>query len=100
MRPAAREDDRQVCPMTEKTSKGDFPHHGGIILAPCSPNVFICGKPAARIGDKLFCMGTENKIESGSPTVRINGLSAARAGDSTSHGGRIDSGAPTVNIGG
>lgn len=99
MRPAAREDDRQICPMTEKTSKGDFPHYGGTILGPCSPNVFICGKAAARAGDKLFCRAHENLIQSGSGKVRINGLPAARVGDPTTHGGWIDSGSPTVNIG-
>lgn len=99
MRPAAREQDLHVCPLTEKTSKGDFPHRGGTILAPCSPNVFICGKAAARAGDRLFCRGHENLIQSGSGKVMINGRPAARAGDPTTHGGWIDSGAPTVNIG-
>jgi uncharacterized Zn-binding protein involved in type VI secretion len=99
MRLAAREGDTHSCPLIDRTSKGDFPHRGGYILAPCSPSVIINGKAAARAGDELTCRGDVNRIEHGSATVRINGLPAARIGDPTSHGGDITSGAGTVFIG-
>lgn len=99
MKPAAREDDTHTCPLTEHIAKGDFPHRGGTILYPCSPTVFISGKPAARAGDKLLCRGHENNIAGGSGTVMINGRPAARAGDPTTHDGFITGGSPTVFIG-
>jgi uncharacterized Zn-binding protein involved in type VI secretion len=39
-------------------------------------------------------------IVTGSGSVKINGLPAARMGDKTAHGGVIMTGFPTVSIGG
>jgi uncharacterized Zn-binding protein involved in type VI secretion len=83
-----------------------------------SPNVTICGVPAARATDQtapcsipVCAPGGPGIIAKGSATVTINKLPAARVGDMTSHaacvgpvpmpGGTIKGpGAPTVTIGG
>ena len=86
------------------------------IQGPCSPNVNIGGKPAARMGDLLAAHQITNpapsppnppciphpgqKINAGSSTVLINGLKAARVGDSADSGSISGAGAPTVIIGG
>jgi uncharacterized Zn-binding protein involved in type VI secretion len=62
--------------------------------------VLIGGKPAARFSDLAVCVGPPAMICTGSQTVLINGLFAARMGDSTAHGGTIVVGLPTVLIGG
>lgn len=93
-KPAARITDMHVCP----ESDGPVPHVGGPILTG-SPNVFIGGLPAARVTDKVTCVGPPDVIVMGSPTVLINGLPAARMGDQTAHGGVIVGGLPTVLIG-
>jgi len=93
---AARIGDNHVCPMVDP---GPKPHVGGPISAG-SPNVFIAGQPAARQTDMCVCVGPPDMIMKGSATVLINGLPAARVGDTTAHGGMIVMGAPTVMIGG
>lgn len=93
--PAARVLDWHSCP--ELT--GQVPHVGGPILAGCW-TVFIDGRPAARRGDELFCQGPTDLIDSGSGTVWIQRLKAARVGDRTAHKGEIITGSPTVFIGG
>jgi uncharacterized Zn-binding protein involved in type VI secretion len=62
--------------------------------------VNIGGQPAAKVGDKLTCVGPPDTIAMGSATVNIAGQPAARQGDSTAHGGSIILGLPTVLIGG
>lgn len=56
-----------------------------------SPNVFVNGKPAARVGDvgvHAACCGPNSyKITGGTHEVIINGRRAAKRGDSTSHCG-------------
>jgi uncharacterized Zn-binding protein involved in type VI secretion len=74
------------------------PHDGGPILEG-SPNVFIAGMPAARVGDKVRCDGPADMIVEGEPSVFINGRPAARVGDKTVHGGVIVEGCETVFIG-
>ncbi|MDY6785741.1 MAG: PAAR domain-containing protein [Cyanobacteriota bacterium] len=96
MKPAARVGDMHTCPMTD----GSKPHVGGPIIPSGSPNVFIGGMPAARVGDKATCTGPPDAIASGSATVLINGQPAARIGDKTVHGGVIVSGCTNVLIGG
>jgi uncharacterized Zn-binding protein involved in type VI secretion len=93
-KPAARITDMHTCP----ESDGPVPHVGGPILTG-SPNVFIGGLPAARVTDKVTCVGPADVIVGGSPTVLINGLPAARMGDQTAHGGVIVGGLGTVLIG-
>ncbi len=84
-----------ICP--KKTGK--IPHIGGPVVGG-SPNVFISGIPAARVGDKLVCVGPPDSISEGSSSVKINSKPAARVGDSSAHGGKIVSGIPSVLIGG
>jgi len=93
--PAARCRDIHLCPKFE----GPKPHLGGAILPPCCPTVWIGGMPAARVGDKAFCVGPPAQIVQGSSTVWIGGMPAARMGDSTEHGGHITKGCDTVWIG-
>jgi uncharacterized Zn-binding protein involved in type VI secretion len=56
-----------------------------------SPNVFIDGLPAARVGDNGIhaggCGPTSYVIKGGDPSVLIDGKPAARVGDPTNHGG-------------
>ena len=94
-KPAARLTDMHVCPMVS----GTVPHTGGPILSPGHPQTLIAGLPAARVTDLAFCVGPPDTIILGSFTVLINGLAAARMGDSCAHGGTIVGGCPTVLIG-
>lgn len=63
------------------------------------PTVLIEGLPAARVGDTAACGDGPAKIGSGSPTVIIGGSKAARVSDTTCHGGKVVTGAATVLIG-
>jgi uncharacterized Zn-binding protein involved in type VI secretion len=85
-----------TCPL----STGTVPHVGGPVLPAGSPTVNLGGMPAARVGDKLTCVGPPDTIAAGSSSVMIAGMPAARLGDATAHGGSIAVGLPTVNIGG
>lgn len=96
MPPAARITDMTACPAV---APGPVPHVGGPIITG-SPNVITGFMPQARVTDKSICApGIPDTIVKGSATVKINGLPAARIGDSMSHGGKIVTGLPTVNIG-
>ena len=97
MPPAARVTDMHTCPMV---SPGPVPHVGGPIIPPACPTVIIGMMPAARVGDKLICVGPPDVIAKGSATVLIGYMMAARLGDQTVHGGVIVVGCPTVIIGG
>lgn len=85
-----------TCPMVT----GTVPHVGGPVLPPGAPTVMIGGMPAAKVGDRLTCVGSPDSIIAGSGTVMIAGSPAARQGDSTAHGGTIMAGCATVMIGG
>ena len=93
--PAARVGDVHVCPMFD----GPKPHVGGPVLPPGQPNVFIEGKPAARLGDLLQCAGPPDAFTQGSPKVFIGGKPAARITDALAHGGKIPVGAIKTFIG-
>lgn len=95
MPPAARITDLHTCP---KVEPGPVPHVGGPVIVG-EVTVFIGFRPAARVGDKLTCIGPPDSVSKGEPTVRIGGKDAARLGDPTSHGGIIVKGCPTVLIG-
>lgn len=95
MPPAARITDMHLCPLVT----GVVPHIGGPILPTGCPTVLIGMLPAARVGDKLLCVGPPDIIAKGSPTVLIGNMPAARLGDMTAHGGSIVLGFPTVIIG-
>ncbi|WP_204250842.1 PAAR domain-containing protein [Saezia sanguinis] len=49
------------------------------------------GRPVALVGDKLLCEGTGtlDTTVTGSSFMKINGISVARLGDATAHGGVI-----------
>lgn len=96
MSSAARVGDQHTCPLIT----GNIPHTGGKIIGPGSPNVIICGLPAATVGDRLICMNSMDTIINGSATVLINNKPAARLGDKTTHGGVIIEGCINVLIGG
>src|SRR6185295_17829415 len=78
---------------------GGAPHGGGPIVGPGSPTVWIDGLPAARAGDNCICVGGLDKIVSGSTGVFIEGKEAARQGDRCAHGGVVIAGSGTVWIG-
>lgn len=96
MFPAARVLDMHVCPMWT----GVVPHVGGPIVPPAALNTLVCGLPQARIGDLLVCVGPPDMVATGSATVLVGSMPAARLTDLTAHGGIIVMGAPTVLIGG
>jgi uncharacterized Zn-binding protein involved in type VI secretion len=83
---------------------GSEPEHdsaGGSLITG-SPDVFINGNPAVRVGDQVRPHGRRAHrgatMVSGSDTVFINGLPAVRAGDVASCGHTI-SGSDNVSIG-
>jgi len=83
--------------------------HGTPLTGAGSPNVFIGGKPAWRVGDFHTCplvTGTVphvgGVVPAGSTSVLINGLPAARVGDTITENGppnTIVAGETTVLIG-
>ena len=97
--PAARVSDMHNCPMATP-GVPPIPHVGGPILPTCSPNVVTGAMPQARVTDMCVCVGPMDVIIKGSTSVLVNGLQAARIGDTTVHGGVIVTGCPTVLIGG
>lgn len=96
--------------MPEATRKGDSSTgHDACAPAPLaegSPNVFINGQPAGRVGDKYAshsCIvhpAHQDSIAAGSATVFINSIPAGRIGDAVEIGGSVRDGSPTVFIGG
>lgn len=74
---------------------------GGILTAG-SPNVFVNGASAVRIGDSVAGHGNSPhnspKMAKGSSTVIINGIPVCRAGD-TATCGHAASGSGNVNAG-
>jgi uncharacterized Zn-binding protein involved in type VI secretion len=98
-KPAARLTDMHTCPM-ETPGVPPTPHVGGPIIGPGAPTVLINKIPAAMLGDSVVCAGPTDSIVKGSATVFICGKPAARMGDTTAHGGSIVMGCPTVLIGG
>ena len=75
-------------------------------LAEYSPDVNINKLGAGRVGDRYAphaCAAHQEHqdvIAAGSATVRINGIPAARVGDSVSVEGVVRDGSPDVRIGG
>lgn len=68
-----------------------------------SPNVFINGKAAHRVGDhwpthSCFPASHDSNTSQGSPNVFINGKAAARVGDQLNCGDIIAQGSPNVII--
>ena len=75
-------------------------------LVTASPNVFINGKAAGRVGDSYAAHGCVSHpshsgvIAAGSASVFINGKAAGRIGDPVSCGGAVAEGSNNVFIGG
>lgn len=98
--------------MPEAARKGDIAKgHGCFPDTPIiegSPNVFINGQPAARVGDAAAphtctcgngCGTHSRSIAEGSATVFINGKPAVSVGDGIICGGVVISGSGNVTIG-
>lgn len=75
-------------------------------LVSASPNVYINGRSAGRVGDSYAPHGCvahpthSGVIASGSSSVFINGKAAGRIGDPVSCGGTVAEGSSNVFIGG
>ncbi len=73
-------------------------------LVECSPDVNINGRGAARVNDMCGSHGCHSHgshqdiISTGSSTVFINGLPAARVGDSVAPAGSVRDGSDNVFI--
>jgi uncharacterized Zn-binding protein involved in type VI secretion len=99
MPPAARVTDLHVCGLVTPGTP-PVPHVGGPVLPAGAVRTMIGFLPAARVTDLCLCVGPPDAIATGSSSVIIEGLPAARIGDSTVHGGVIVQGCSTVIIGG
>jgi len=95
------------CSHPTKTGKK---HPGGPVsgtIKSGSPNVFVNGKPAARVGDTVYetcsCRNGNGKISQGSSTVFVNGKPKARLSDKvnehTDRDGKITSSSNNVFVG-
>lgn len=74
---------------------------GGIVVAPCAPEVFISGMPAARLGDLATCFHAHvSPVAGGATEVLVHGLPAARIGVKTADGSPVITGDESVLIGG
>lgn len=93
---AARVSDNHICPAVT----GVVPHVGGPVLPPCSLNVQTNVLNQARATDRATCVGPPDFIVTGSSSVFVNDLMAARQTDKTMHGGSIVLGSLNVEIGG
>ncbi len=65
--PAARVGDSHVCP--QRT--GQTLHVGGPVMKPGVPNVLICGKPAAVVGNPVQCNGPLGAVPGNSWIISI-----------------------------
>ena len=91
-KPACRLGDRANCP-ADAHGNPCCPHNVTGPAVTASPDVFINGKPALRVGDTgihAVCCGpnTWACIE-GSAKVRVNGIPLVRKGDATRHCGGL-----------
>src|SRR2546426_1805141 len=94
--PASSVPSFHVCPMVD----GVKPHVGGPVVPPGAAQVWIGGKPAARVADIAACTGPPDVITVGALTVLFGGMPAARLTDNAAHGGNLVVGDPSVLIGG
>jgi uncharacterized Zn-binding protein involved in type VI secretion len=87
--------------MPQAARLGDIekcPSGGGPIMT-AAGTVFIESRQAAVKGSRIDCSSGPTVIETGSPTVKIEGHLAARMTDTTCHKGLVNLGAHTVFIG-
>ncbi len=75
------------------------PHVGGPLTPPGAVTVFVGGLPAANLGTPAVCTGAVDSVVSGSCKVFICNRPAARLGDACAHGGVIMGGCITVLLG-
>lgn len=84
-------------------------HCSGYVIASGSPDVFINGRPAARVGDPSTshlqpgsdgCTNHVSAIIGGSPNVFVNNLPLARVGDPLSACTKVAVGSPNVRANG
>ena len=96
-------------PAAARQGDSNVPHCSGHNMAQGSPNVFINGKSACRVGDSTEahlrpagrrCVVHTATVSRGSSSVFINGKPAARQGDPIAGCTSIARGSPNVNIGG
>ncbi|POD81373.1 hypothetical protein BKM17_01775 [Pseudomonas syringae group genomosp. 3] len=73
-----------------------LPGHGLTPIVTASCDTWINGMSAARVGDSCGCGAV---IVTGFPAIRINGRPMAHLGSPTSHGGTIVSASPDVGSG-
>jgi uncharacterized Zn-binding protein involved in type VI secretion len=84
-KPIALKGDRHTCPMSDGTK----PHVGGEIVDGCD-RVLVAGKPVAVVGARCNCQSpAPNAIALGASRIKVAGVTIARLGDSTSHGGKV-----------
>lgn len=76
--------------------KCPLPGHGVTPIVTSSGNTTINGMGAARVGDTCGCGAV---IVAGFPSIMINGRPMAHLGSPTSHGGMLVSGSPDVGGG-
>lgn len=88
------------------TGHGCYPPTVGVVPTPPAvlPNVYVNGIPAHKQGDLMLphdCNGVPHSDVAaiGSLTVRINGVSAMRIGDTLTPGGKFAEGSHNVFIG-
>ncbi|RMG16378.1 MAG: hypothetical protein D6731_06275 [Planctomycetota bacterium] len=104
--PQHRVTDRAFCPACAHGCPA-CPHPVTGPATAGSPNVFVNGLPAMRLGDSgihmACCNGNTWIVAKGSSSVFINKKPAARLGDMTSHCGGVGNiiqGSPNVFVGG
>lgn len=94
-------------PAAARKSDPGVTHCSGYTIAQGSPDVFINGLPAARVGDPSTthlkpggksCVPHVATIASGSPNVFVNGIPLARVGDPLSACTTIAAGSPDVVV--
>jgi len=84
-----------TCPMMN----GPIPHVGSTLVTPMAPTVLVGGLPIGTVGAMCVCVGPPDAVAAGSTFVFAGGLSVARMGDSTTHGGAMMLGLMTVLVG-
>jgi uncharacterized Zn-binding protein involved in type VI secretion len=94
-------------PAVARQGDSGVAHCSGYTIAGGSPDVFINGRPAARVGDSSTvhlrpgspCVPHTASISQGSGTVNVNGRPLARVGDALAGCTTIAQGSPTVSAG-
>jgi uncharacterized Zn-binding protein involved in type VI secretion len=95
--------------MPAVSRKGDagVPHCSGYVIAEGSPDVYLDGRPVARVGDRATshlkpgspCKSHTPPIVRGSSTVFVNGRQIARIGDPLAACTTIAEGSPNMFAG-